>query len=479
MHKTFDMRTNIIGRTNEMKIFQQIMDSDKSEFIAVCGRRRVGKTFLIREFFESDIVFQMAGLANRPTDEQLRNFSASLELYSHHHEVLPSDWLDAFHQLTLYLLSLPEGRKVIFLDELPWMDTNRSNFMAGLEHFWNGWASARHDIVLVVCGSATSWMMDKLINNHGGLYNRLTRRVFLQPFSLKETDELLRHKGISYSHYDVAVCYMIMGGIPFYLSLLDNEKSLAQNIDVLFFSPTGQMRNEFANLYSALFRNSSDYILIVQALSKKMQGLTRNDIIEATGLKSGSALNSILANLEACGFIRSYSNFAFKKKDVIYQLVDFYTQFYFHFIDAASFRSMNYWTAIQSSPAFSSWAGYTFEQLALSHKEQILRRLGISGVLTEAYAWRSRGLDKNVQIDLVIDRNDHTINICEMKFYNAPFSIDKGYSQQLQDKIFAFQQQTKTRKSIQLTLITTYGVARNAYSNIVTNEVTLADLFAD
>ncbi len=473
------MHTNIIGRTSEMKLFQQILDSDKSEFIAVCGRRRVGKTFLIREFFETNIVFQMAGLANRPTDEQLRNFSASLELYSHNHKALPADWLDAFHQLTLYLLSLPEGRKVIFLDELPWMDTNRSNFMAGLEHFWNGWASARHDIVLIVCGSATSWMMDKLINNHGGLYNRLTRRVFLQPFSLKETDDLLHSKGIFYSHYDVAVCYMIMGGIPFYLSLLDNEKSLAQNIDALFFSPSGQMRSEFANLYSALFRNSADYILIVQALSKKMQGLTRNDIIAATGLKSGSALNSILSNLEACGFIRSYSNFAFKKKDVIYQLVDFYTQFYFHFIEGRSFRSMNYWTAIQSSPSFSSWAGYTFEQLALSHKEQILRKLGISGVLTEAYAWRSHGLEKNVQIDLIIDRNDHTINLCEMKFYNGPFSIDKGYSQQLQDKIFIFQQQTKTRKSIQLTLISSYGVTRNAYSNIMTNEVTLDDLFID
>lgn len=468
---------NIIGRINEQKKFRQILESERPEFVAVCGRRRVGKTYMIREFFEKNIVFQLSGLSQRPTAEQLKNFTQTLSLYTGKEEEPSLDWLDAFYKLEKYLLSLNDGRKVIFLDELPWFDTPNSNFIAGLEHFWNGWASTRKDIILVVCGSSTSWMMDSLINNHGGLHNRITHQFLLQPFTLHETEEMLQAKGFRLSRYEIAECYMVMGGIPFYIDLLNSTKSLAQNIDELFFDPVGIMHNEFNNLYAALFRNSNDYVRLVQVLSSCSQGLTRNDIVKKSGLKSGSALTTILKNLEYCGFIRSYTNFAYAKKDTLYQLIDFYTLFYFRFIHGKGFRDIKYWSAIQTTPEFYTWAGFSFERLCLQHIEQIKKSLGIAGVLSNVYGWRSRKTSGGAQIDLVIDRNDQTINLCEMKFSKGRFVINKKYADELQNKILTFNTEIKSNKSIQLTFVTANGIERNAHSRIVTNEVLMDDLF--
>ena len=468
----------IIGRIKEQKKFKQILNSKKSEFVAVCGRRRVGKTYMIREFFSENIVFQLSGLSNRPTAEQLKNFAHTLSLYTGEEELQLEDWLDAFYKLEKYLLSLKDGRKVVFLDELPWLDTPNSNFIAGLEHFWNGWASDRKDIVLVVCGSSTSWMMDNLINNHGGLHNRITNKFLLQPFNLQETEEMLLSKGFHLSRYEIAECYMVMGGIPFYIDMLDSSKSLAKNIDELFFDPVGTMHNEFENLYASLFRKSDDYVRVVQALSSHNQGITRNDIVEKTGLKSGNALTTILRNLEYCGFIRSYTNFAYAKKDMLYQLIDFYSLFYFRFIHGKGFRDIKFWSTIQSTSEFYTWAGISFELLCLMHVEQMKKSLGIAGVLANVYAWRSRKSSGGAQVDLVIDRNDQTTNLCEMKFSKGSFVINKKYADELRNKIETFETEIKNRKSLQLTFVTTNGVEQNAHSGIVTNEVLLEDLFS-
>ena len=474
------MKENIVGREQEKDLLQLIYTSNQSEFVAVYGRRRVGKTFLIREYFENEIVFQVSGLANSTTNDQIKNFYYSLKRYNRQINKIPGDWIECFELLIDYLEQLENiKRKVIFLDELPWMDTTGSNFISALEHFWNSWASARHDIVLIVCGSATSWMLNKLINNHGGLYGRLTHRILLSSFTLGESKAFLQQKGILFSDYEIAETYMILGGIPYYLNLLDKRLSLAQNIDRLLFNPNGELYNEFYSLYQSLFRDSESYIKVVKSLNTKGYGLTRQEISELSGIKSGRPLTEVINNLEACGFIRKYQNYGCSVRKVIYQLIDFYTLFYFRFITECSFSRLNHWSNIQRTGAFYQWAGISFEMLSSLHIDQIKKKLGISGVATAISSWRShKNADHaGAQIDLVLDRGDNTINICEMKFSEGEFEITGDYEKNLRNKINCFLNETKSRKSLQLTMVTTYGLHKNQYSGIAQNEVLLSDLF--
>ena len=365
------MKDSIVGRNSEKAELDKIFRSAKAEFLAVCGRRRVGKTFLIKEYFEKEIVFSVSGLAKANTQKQIKNFHSTLKLYDSSFTEKPNDWLDAFNLLIKYLTSLPQERKVILLDELPWMDTPKSGFISALEHFWNGWASSRRDIVLIVCGSATSWMMDNLINNHGGLHNRLTRQMFLEPFTLNETEQMMESLGFNLSRYEIAEYYMILGGIPYYMTLLNPEDSVAQNIDRLIFKRNGELKNEFDNLYAALFRNSESYIKVASVLNSKRSGMTRNEIKDAAKLPSGGTLTKILKNMESCGFIRKFSSLSLGKTQSLYQLVDFFSLFYFRFIQHETGNKTNYWSAIQGTQKFYAWAGLAFENLALYHIRQI------------------------------------------------------------------------------------------------------------
>lgn len=471
------MKGNIIGRENEQALLSGIFASRRSEFVAVCGRRRVGKTFLIREYFDGNIQFQISGLANANTQEQLKNFYYTLRRYDKAVSTVPKDWLEAFEQLINYLVSLNTMRKVVFIDEMPWLDTPGAGFISALEHFWNGWASARRDIVLIVCGSATSWMMDNLINNHGGLYGRLTHRIMLQPFNLGEAKMFLQSRDIAMSDYEIAELYMIMGGIPYYLEKIDSRLSLSQNIDRLLFNPDGELYDEFSMLYRSLFSNSECYVNVVECLNNRGYGMTRNEIAEMAGIKSGKKLSTVLNNLESCGFIRKYVNYGCTERKSLYQLVDYFTLFYFRFLQHSSFRNLQFWSSLQRTPRFYAWAGISFELLAASHINQIKHRLGISGVATDFYSWRSRTSDNGVQIDLVMERADNTINIFEIKFSESEFSITKKYDSDLRKKIATFIEETKTRKSVHLTFISTYGLKRNIYSGIAQSEVILSDLF--
>lgn len=469
------MKENIIGREAEKTILQDIYNSKKSEFVAICGRRRVGKTYLMKEFFENEIVFQTAGIAHENTAIQLKSFYIDLKdqgLPSNTNP--PKDWFEAFSLLKELILRSEKSRKVIILDELPWMDTPRSRFIHALEHFWNAWVSSRHDIILIVCGSATSWMVDQLINNHGGLHNRITCNIFLRPFTLGECEQFLQWKGFSLSRYEIAECYMVFGGIPFYLDLLQPRLSLTQNIDQLLFSPSGSLYHEFSNLYAALFTNSADYENVIKALSNKKDGLTRTEIIGKTGLKSGNGLTTILKNLEYCGFIEKYPHYHGKRQDAyIYQLCDFFTLFYFHFLESKSPG----WASIHGRARYYSWAGLTFERLVFAHIPQIKYHLGIYGVGTRQYSWRNVDEKGGSQIDMVIERNDQTINICEMKFTLKPFTITPEYERNLRNKVAQFVEVTKYRQSVCLTFITSYGLVKNAHSGIVNSVLTLDDLF--
>ena len=476
------MQAELIGRSAELRELRSYFNSGRSEFIAVYGRRRVGKTFLIRAAARDDFAFFVTGVYNANKNEQLTNFAIAMTHYSGSGSLeIPENWILAFYKLSKYLESRPEGVKIVFIDELPWMDSAKSGFVAALENFWNSWASLRNDIKLVVCGSATSWIINKLIRNKGGLHNRLTHHLVVEPFRLNECEEYFKAFGFTYTRNQIAECYMATGGIPYYLSLMDKSMSLAQNLDRLFFSRNAALKDEFNDLYKALFKNAAPHIAVVTALAGKGKGLTRLEILEITGLTDNGAFSLVLEELEQCGFIRRYLPFSPEKRQrkngVLYQLVDFYTLFYYRFIRNNQYQDEHYWTSSLNSPTYRTWSGLSFEMLCLTHLNQIKKALGISGIQANACSWRSSSSDNAAQIDLLIDRKDDTINLCEMKYSKGPFVIDKEYFAKLQNKLDAFTAETSTRKSLMLTMVTNCGLKHNSYSDIVQKELVLDDLF--
>ena len=480
------MEQILVGRKEEMRVLKEYFRSNRSEFIAVYGRRRVGKTFLIRKSAEDKFAFFVTGVHGASKSEQLTNFAIALQKHSKTISFsIPKNWILAFHELALYLEQLPDGPKLIFIDELPWMDTAKSGFIPALENFWNSWAVLRNDVKLIVCGSATSWMISNLIRSRGGLHNRLTHHLVLEPFTLAECEDYFRTFGFSYARKQVVESYMVMGGIPFYLSMMDKSMSVAQNIDRLFFAKNALLKEEFNDLYRALFKNASPHIDVVTALATKGKGLTRKEILHATKLTDNGMFSVVLEELEHCGFIRQYlplGSSATQKgqrlnSGTLFQLVDFYTLFYFNFIRNNRYQDEHFWLTSMNSPLYHAWSGFAFEILCLSHLKQIKKRLGISGVQTRACTWRSLKAEHGAQIDLLIDRKDETVNVCEMKYANEEFEITKEYEGKLVNKLNALVNETGIKKTLILTLVTTYGVRRNAYSGMVQAEVTMDDLF--
>lgn len=471
----------MIGREKEQRELLDLLDKDESQFCAVYGRRRVGKTYLIRETFDNHFAFSHTGLANVEKEQQLAEFKDSLKRYGAKKIRTPKDWFEAFHQLEHLLEASEENKKVVFIDELPWMDTTSSNFVSALEHFWNGWANMRKDIVLIVCGSATSWIMSKIIMNHGGLYGRLTSQIFLKPFSLHECESYAEYLGVNLSRKDLAEAYMILGGVPFYWSHLKRGESLAQNIDRLFFADDAKLANEFDALYKSLFKFPAPYVTIVSALAKKKAGMTRKEILDETKLLDNETFIRALRELEQCGFIRKYTMLGRKVKGAIYQLMDNYTLFYFQFLQDGR-KDAHFWSNNIVSPQHYAWSGLAFERVCLQHLPQIKRKLGISGVVSNAFSWAYSFKDEEdkvvkFQIDLLIDRNDNMINLCEMKFSTSEYEVSKSEEEHLRRRLSRFVEATKTEKSINYTLVTTCGLAPTKHSNIFQLVVVLDDLF--
>ncbi len=477
----------LIGRKKEQKEFMRLYNSDESEMVVVYGRRRVGKTYLVNQVFaETGFTFKVTGLYKSKLPRQLENFTLALKEYFADEQISqPKSWMEAFERLKEHLLKNKQpGKKVLFFDELPWMDTKGSKFLEAFEWFWNSWGCAREDLLLVVCGSATNWIINKLFKHKGGLYNRAGSKMFIRQFTLSETEQYLKKKGIEYERYDIAQIYMMMGGIPYYLKQLEPGRTLADNVDNCFFRTNGKLWDEFDNLYETLFAESEIYVRIVEALAGKMIGLTREEIISITKLPDNGMTSKALKDLVKCGFVRSYQYYGHKTKSQTYQLADFYTMFYFKFVRDNYGQDEHFWTHLLDNPKKNAWLGYGFEQLIKDHIEQVKNALGIGAVLTTQSCWfaekrdiADEGID-GAQIDLLIDRRDKAINICEAKFYSSEFVIDKEYSHKLRNKIAAFKSVVKTRKALVPTMITTFGVKRNAYSGNVQQEVVLDDLFA-
>ena len=475
-----DMQNNttVIGRKAEQEHLNELLASERSEFIALYGRRRVGKTFLIREALGSEFVFYATGILDGTIAQQITNFNEEIIYFGGKSLVPAKNWSEAFSNLNaLIKTSKKKGKKVIFLDEAPWMSTPRSGFLSALDHFWNRYASMRKDVLLIICGSAASWIIENVTNNTGGLHNRLTGEIYLQPFTLLECEDYFHVKGINIPRYQVAEAYMIFGGIPYYMDFFKPKYSLPQNVDAIFFNESAPLRNEYTNLFRSLFRNADGHMRVIESLAAKNYGKTRGEIIATAGISEGGGLNKVLSELTTCGFIREYHAYGKKKRDCLYQLIDPFTLFCLRFGSKRNVYSTDFWLRFCTTPAHAAWAGYAFEILCLLHIPQIRATLGISGVLTEIYSWRSKTSDPGAQIDLVIERGDKVINLCEMKYASSEYVIDKAYDQNLRNKRSAFQAETHTRGAAQTTMITTYGLRKNVYQAGVPFDVKLYDLF--
>lgn len=472
----------LIGRNKEVAELISLFHSEKSEFVAVYGRRRVGKTFLIRETFQYEFAFQHTGILDAPMNEQLSEFRESLYAAGLKKCAMPKNWHEAFHLLQRLLEESKSEKKVVFIDELPWMDTPKSNFVRALDHFWNGWATTRKDVLLIVCGSATSWIIKKIIRNYGGLHNRLTRQIFLRPFVLSECEQYCKSEKLGFTRRQIMEAYMIFGGVPYYWSLLQKGQSLAQNIDRLFFAEEGELRYEFDALYSSLFRHPEPYIAVITSLSQKKQGMLREEILENTQISDNTIFSTVIAELEQCGFIRKYNCMGKKKKSALFQIIDNYTLFYFQFILANTNQNRHFWSSQQNSPTHNTWAGLAFERVCLQHIDQIKAALGFSAVISNVFSWTYKPknpMERGTQIDLLIDRNDQTINLCEMKYSTTPYFIGKEEDERLHNRLGTFQRESKTNKTILLTMITTNGLVQGGYSDDIPCQLTMDALFLD
>ena len=362
----------IIGREYEQHLLTNICKEKESRLVAVYGRRRVGKTYLVKYFFNEKFDFYFTGSFNAPMKVQLTLFRDALMGYTKSDVPVPKDWFEAFDALRDFLDTLSKERIIVFLDEIPWMDTQKSNFLAAFGQFWNDWASTKQNLKLFVCGSATTWMLSKFIGDKGGIYGRVCRPVWLAPFSLFETERFLKEiKGIEMTRHQILQAYMVFGGIPYYLDMLVKDIPLNVNIDDLFFKQGAPLRVEFDFLFRSLFKNSRLYKSVVEVLSSKLKGLTRLELMEAMHLPDGGDLSEVLDNLVKCDFIRKYTAIGKTERDALYQLTDLFSLFYLRFVQKNSSQDENFWSNMTNTGEKNSWSGYAFEQVCLHHIWQI------------------------------------------------------------------------------------------------------------
>jgi AAA+ ATPase superfamily predicted ATPase len=460
----------IAGRNNEINELERYYKSNKAEFIVVYGRRRVGKTYLINKFFDNNFFFHITGKYNTKKSVQIKNFITELGF----NNKSVSSWDDAFNMLRHKIEQSPKDiKKVIYIDEISWFDKTGSSFISEFEYFWNHFCNSRDDILLIICSSSSSWITKHIFKNKGGLYNRITGKLLIEPFSLKDTKEYFNEKNIILSNKQILDLYIVFGGIPYYLDYFNHRYLVTQNINKILFSPSSPLKNEYDDIFSSLFTNDIKYKTIVDTLSIKNSGLTRNEIIELSKIPDNGELSTMLKDLELSGFIRKYQKYPNKKKESIYQLIDNFSLFYNKVIKKSDTNDNEYWTHTINTGKYYAWRGYSFENVCLNHIDSIKRCLGISGILTNYYAHRSN----NSQIDLLIHRIDNTINLCVGKYTDSEFTITKEDYENFDNKVRSLYGEIKERRNIVFTLISVFDVKENDYSNIASSLITLYDLF--
>ena len=469
----------LVGREQEIKLLEEYTTSGRPEFVAIYGRRRVGKTFLVNQLFGGRLAFSMTGVLNGSKDEQMEAFIDAMEEYSGALIDKPKSWMEAFRILKSFLKKkvVLEQRCIVFLDELPSMDTQRSGFIRALGYFWNSWASLQDNLTLIVCGSATSWMIRHIVDDKGGLHDRITHEMHLRPFTLRETELYLESNGFQWDRLSVMQTYMALGGIPYYLGLLHRDESFPMNIDRLFFSEDEEMRREYRRLYSTLFKSPDSYTAIVSALSKVKTGLTRNELSKVLGKDSSGSLSKKLEDLVNCDIIRKYvvREKDIKKNSAIYQLVDLYSLFYLTFVPKAEAET-GYWSNHIGTPEVNTWLGLSFERLCMAHVPQIKLAMHLDRIATKFYSWRKKTSPK-AQIDMILERADNIINIFEMKYSESEYTLDKEEDGKLRKRVEAFRKETGAKEALWPTLITTYGLTKGVHSSTFVATLTMDDLF--
>ena len=470
---------NLIGRKHESMQLQEFYNSGKAEFVAIYGRRRIGKTFLIDEFFNRQYAFAVSGILGGTHIEQMSAFVLAMRQIGYQGELFTS-WLDAFYTLGELLEKrlVPDQRRVIFIDELPCFDTLRTGFINAFSHFWNSWGQKHSEVMLIVCGSATTWMTKNIIDSYGGLHNRITHEIHLHPFTLAETEQMLHAMQINWDRLSILHIYMVMGGVPYYLSLLNRGESVTQAVDRLFFSSNASLQTEYKRLFASLFKSPEPYLDIVRVLSTTKQGMSRDEILKVLGKKDNGHVTEYLQNLIKCDFVRYYfvKTKKIKKTDGLYQLVDFFAIFHNTFL-TRPISDESYWSHNLQTPMMNTWLGLAYERVCMAHISQIKRALGIDRIAAEYYSWRSKDSFEGAQIDLLIERADRVINLCEVKYSTGRYALTKDEEMKLRIRMGDFVEETGSKYAIFPTLITTFGVKPNTYSGIVQSEVVLSDLF--
>lgn len=469
----------MIGRINEIRILENAYHSDESEFVAVYGRRRIGKTYLINETLGSRMAFRYTGALNCSTKTQLSYFHDALLDFGLGKFAIPQTWPEAFRLLKQLIEKQNTKKKIIFLDELPWMDAPRSGFISAFEHFWNGWGALRKDLLLIICGSSTSWIINKILKNRGGLHNRVTKTIHLSPFTLQECEDYAHSLGLELSRNNIIEGYMVMGGVPLYWSKLNKGKSLAQNINDIFLSDTGELRYEFNDLYSSIFTHPDKYIKIIETLATKKSGMTRSEIIKYSGIDANGKLSAMLEELIQCGFIRKYCHTSKKTRDALYQLVDCYTLFYYRFVKNAHGIDEDYWLKIQGTPVYNTWCGLAFERVCMLHTRQIKSALGISGIIANIFSWHVAKTDEHpgVQIDLLFDRADNVVSIFEMKYAPNGYVMTSAEADKINTRVRVYSLYKSPKKGIQTVLITSNGMTNKGKGSSIHRELTADCLF--
>lgn len=470
----------MVGRTKERNVLNEALQSAQSELIAIYGRRRIGKTYLVREHFGKELLFAMSGLFDATLSEQLREFASCLTNNSKSPLPIqtPTNWFEAFDLLKRFIETNPTTtKKVIFFDEVPWLATPKSRFLTAFEGFWNGWASARTDVVVIICGSAAAWMIQKIEKSKGGLYNRVTKRIVLKPFTLAETEAFFQSKALSLSRSHIVELYMMLGGVPHYLNQVRKGETPGMAIERLVFDKDGLLSDEFDHLFVSLFGEGGLHKQLVELLAQHRYGLTRDEILAKFKAVSSGWFSNILDELEASGFIDAQIPFSKQAKNRYYKITDNYSLFYVNF--KKSKKTQN-WTGLQNTQEWKTWSGLTFENVCFYHKAAILKKLGIAGIQSSISSWQHRGNDemRGTQLDMVIERGDKAVNICEIKFNENPYIITKAYAQELRLKMTAFNHFTKNRKTLFFTFITAGGLVQNTEANaLVQSTIELDDLF--
>lgn len=474
------MAKTVLGRHNEIRLIDKFIKKEEANLITLVGRRRVGKTFLINTIYGDQLDFSFIGTKNGSKGNQLRKFADQISKYSSTHLPIkvPESWDEALSQLSKILEEKGTGKKIVFFDEFPWIDGHKSGFLSDFDYWWNNWAE-KQNILVIICGSAASWMIKKVINSKGGLHNRVSKNITIEPFTLAETKEFLVYKKIKLSYQQMIQLYMVTGGVPFYLEDIERGESAHQAIERMCFNKDGLLANEFDNLYAALFDNPDRHIELIKTLATKWKGFTRKALIEKTSISNGGTLTNTLNELITSNFIIEIYPFGKKKKDKLYRLTDEYSLFYLRFINGKR-KGPSSWQAVAQSREYNAWSGYAFENICIKHAVQITNILGISGSSNTVSSYVEQGANdkEGMQIDMLIDRADGVINICEMKFYNAQWKMTKQDALKLQNRREQFRQSTKTRKALFNTVITPYGLLENEYSlEAVDKEITGEELF--